>query len=217
MSGIPADRTDLINVHLRILVIEDSNNDYVIVKRALSKARFLSFECVRATCIEEVFPLLAKEEIDLVLADLTLPDSDWLETVTKLKQAARKIPIVVMTGLDDERLALQILRAGAQDYLIKSKIGTYELVRSIRYAIERKALMVELQDALENVRTLSGLLPICASCKKIRDDKGYWATVESYLAHHSGAQFTHGLCPECAQNFLKAAEQPPRNRPQSSE
>jgi hypothetical protein len=56
----------------------------------------------------------------------------------------------------------------------------------------------DLQNALAKVRTLSGLLPICASCKKIRDDKGYWTQVELYLKEHTAADFSHGLCPECA-------------------
>lgn len=55
----------------------------------------------------------------------------------------------------------------------------------------------QLTEALANVQTLSGLLPICASCKKIRDDKGYWNQIESYIMEHSGALFSHGICPEC--------------------
>ncbi|MCX6120742.1 MAG: response regulator [Ignavibacteriales bacterium] len=62
---------------------------------------------------------------------------------------------------------------------------------------EREKLIVELQQAIAEVKTLSGLLPICASCKKIRDDKGYWNSLEAYLMKHSSAQFTHGICPEC--------------------
>ena len=62
---------------------------------------------------------------------------------------------------------------------------------------EREKLIRELQDALANVKTLRGLLPICAYCKKIRDDKGYWNRLESYIRDHSGAEFTHGICPEC--------------------
>jgi PAS domain S-box-containing protein len=62
---------------------------------------------------------------------------------------------------------------------------------------EREKLILELQQALAEVKTLSGLLPICASCKKIRDDKGYWNSLEAYLTKHSTAQFTHGICPEC--------------------
>jgi PAS domain S-box-containing protein len=66
---------------------------------------------------------------------------------------------------------------------------------------ERERLIRELEDALAKVKTLRGLLPICASCKKIRDDKGYWTQVEVYLRNHSEARFTHGLCPECAKKL----------------
>ena len=62
---------------------------------------------------------------------------------------------------------------------------------------EREKLIQELQKALTEVKTLSGLIPICASCKKIRDDKGYWNQIESYISDHSEAEFSHGLCPEC--------------------
>ena len=62
---------------------------------------------------------------------------------------------------------------------------------------ERARLIIELEDALAKVKTLSGLLPICASCKKIRDDKGYWKQIETYIQEHSDAEFTHGICPEC--------------------
>jgi hypothetical protein len=63
---------------------------------------------------------------------------------------------------------------------------------------EKSSLIIKLQEALGRVKTLSGFLPICASCKKIRDDKGYWNQVEVYIRDHSEAEFSHGLCPECA-------------------
>jgi hypothetical protein len=62
---------------------------------------------------------------------------------------------------------------------------------------EREKLISDLQAALAEIKTLSGLIPICSWCKKIRDDKGYWTILEAYLNEHSGAQFTHGICPEC--------------------
>ncbi len=62
---------------------------------------------------------------------------------------------------------------------------------------EREELVVSLTEALANVKTLSGLLPICASCKKIRDDKGYWNQIENYIRDHTEAEFSHSICPEC--------------------
>ena len=66
---------------------------------------------------------------------------------------------------------------------------------------ERDKLILELRDALSKIKTLSGMLPICASCKKIRDDKGYWTQIESYIKHHSEAEFSHSICPECAKKL----------------
>ena len=77
-----------------------------------------------------------------------------------------------------------------------------DLTERKRAEQEREKLIAELQEALANIKTLSGLIPICAQCKKIRDDKGYWQQVEAYIHAHSEAEFSHGLCPDCAEKFL---------------
>ncbi|WP_306599318.1 PAS domain S-box protein [Geothrix sp. 21YS21S-2] len=74
-----------------------------------------------------------------------------------------------------------------------------------RVELEREELIRNLRAALQEVRTLSGLLPICSHCKKIRDDKGYWTQIESYIRDHSQADFTHGICPECTRQFFPEA------------
>ncbi|MBI4685199.1 MAG: hypothetical protein HY755_08355 [Nitrospirae bacterium] len=66
---------------------------------------------------------------------------------------------------------------------------------------DQRKLVQELQDAISKIKTLSGILPICASCKKIRDDKGYWNQVEAYISEHSEVDFSHGICPECAKKL----------------
>jgi len=84
-------------------------------------------------------------------------------------------------------------------------VGAIESLRdvtaSIRAKQEREHLIQDLQDALEKVQTLSGLLPICSSCKKIRDDKGYWNQIETYISSYSEAEFSHSICPACAQKL----------------
>ena len=70
-----------------------------------------------------------------------------------------------------------------------------------RAIAEREKLIVELQDAVARINRLNGLLPICAHCKNIRDDKGYWTQIESYIREHSEAEFSHGICPDCAQKL----------------
>lgn len=76
-----------------------------------------------------------------------------------------------------------------------------DISRRRRVEAEREKLIEELRTALDNVKQLSGLLPICASCKKIRDDNGYWNQIESYIRDHSEAEFSHGLCPDCAKKL----------------
>ncbi len=84
-------------------------------------------------------------------------------------------------------------------------LGTQGIARDIttrkQAEEEREKLITKLQEALNNIKTLKGLLPICAHCKKIRDDKGYWNQIEAYIRDHSDAEFSHGICPECAETL----------------
>jgi hypothetical protein len=87
-----------------------------------------------------------------------------------------------------------------------------QLERLERLVRERTSVLektnAELTQALGNIQTLSGLIPICAGCKKIRDDRGYWDQVESYIAKHSDAKFTHGICPECSRKYYPGIDYP---------
>ena len=78
---------------------------------------------------------------------------------------------------------------------------------------ERERLIAELREALAKVKTLSGLIPICAGCKKIRDDKGYWSQVDSYIARHTDAKFTHGYCPDCIKKYYPGFEEDDTDNP----
>ncbi len=81
-------------------------------------------------------------------------------------------------------------------------VGTHtDITFRKKSELENQRLLKELKEALSDIKILNGLLPICASCKKIRDDKGYWKQIESYIREHSEADFTHGLCPDCAEEL----------------
>jgi len=84
-------------------------------------------------------------------------------------------------------------------------VGTFGVFRDItdrkKAEIEREELINQLQDALSKIKVLSGLIPICSHCKKIRDDKGFWNKLEDYIAQHSDTTFSHGTCPECAKKL----------------
>jgi CheY-like chemotaxis protein len=186
---------------IRVLLIEDNPTDALLLRQACAAVPLMPCAFTHVERLSEGLKCLSEAHFDVVLLDLGLPDSQGLETFAKVQALATATPIVILTGLDDENLSLQAVRAGAQDYLPKEHIDGYIVTRSMRYAIERHQILEErkklMHEALVTVKTLRGLLPICAACKKIRDDNGYWNQLEAYIEAHSDAEFTHGLCPEC--------------------
>jgi DNA-binding NarL/FixJ family response regulator len=192
---------DMNDSAIHVLLIEDNPTDALLLRQACAADPLIPCAFTHVERLSEGLKWLSRVRFDVVLLDLGLPDSQGLETFAKVQALASATPIVILTGLDDENLSLQAVRAGAQDYLPKAYIDGYIVTRAIRYAIERHQILEErkklMQEALATVKTLKGLLPICAACKKIRDDKGYWNQLEAYIEAHSDAEFTHGLCPEC--------------------
>jgi PAS domain S-box-containing protein len=318
---------------LKLLVIESNPAVASFIREMLASQSHPAFELTTVDNLADGAQHLAENQIDLVVLDLSLPGNPGLQNLTRLRTQAPDVPIVVLTALEEDHLALQALREGAQDYLIKSETTRTMLVRALRFAIERKrgedarsrpaaivessldaiigmsleglivswnpgaerifgyafeevigryismlappgyadevpgfldllkcgqfikdfetlrltkdrqpihvaasispiknshgriigasviarnigeriraeqereGLLRQLQATLAQVKTLSGLLPICAGCKKIRDDQGYWTTVDVYVREHSQAEFTHGICPDCAAKYRAA-------------
>ncbi len=188
----------------RVLLVEDNPGDVRLLTLALAEDADAHFDLVEASRLSQAFDRLDRGDVELVLLDLTLPDGHGLDTFHRTHERAPDVAIVVLTGLDDESVAVRAVRDGAQDYLVKGQVSGQLLARSMRYAIERKRLALErerliadLRKALDEIKTLSGMLPICASCKKIRDDKGYWNQIETYIRERSEAEFSHGICPDC--------------------
>jgi signal transduction histidine kinase len=132
------------NAATRALLIEDNPDDACLLGEALNEARDASIELVHVEQLTEAANLLKATAFDVILLDLSLPDSQGIETVLRIQAAAPAIPIIVLTGLDDDNIALQAVRAGAQDYLVKGDINARSLVRAIRYASERKKSFEEL-------------------------------------------------------------------------
>ena len=186
------------NDHIKVFLIEDNNDDAVLIRRFLTAGQNMHIDVERADTLSSALKRLGEEKYDVILSDLGLSDSWGLVTFGKVHAANPEVPVIILTGLDDEAAALEAVHRGAQDYLVKSQINSRNLIRVIRHSIERQRLMAQLANSLKEIKILQGLLPICASCKKIRDDKGSWKQMESYISEHSQAQFSHGLCPDCA-------------------
>ncbi len=186
---------------IKILLIEDNPADARLIGELLKEVGGGRFEIVSDGMLSTGLRRLAEGAFDVVLLDLSLPDSQGFDTFTRVREQATGLPIMLLTGLDDEALAVRAVHEGAQDYLTKGEVTGHLLSRAIRYAVERNKLLRQLQDALAKVKTLSGMIPICAWCRKVRNDKGFWDQVEAYIESRSNATFTHGICPDCAQKI----------------
>lgn len=133
------------------LLVEDNPGDVFLFKEMLQQAIAVQFKIVQTDRLERAIQHLDKEKFDVILLDLSLPDSQGLSTLLRIKKRAERTPIVVLTGFDNEMLALESVRLGAQDYLVKEQVTVEILVRSIRYALERFHLVEQLCQTQEKL------------------------------------------------------------------
>ena len=139
---------------IRVLLVEDNPGDARLIQEMLAEGKVSRFDLVCADRFSDGMARLAERAIDVVLLDLSLPDSRGLETFVQMQDQVPDVPVLVLTGFDDEDLGVQAVREGAQDYLVKGQVDQHLLVRAVHYAIERKRVERELrkQTALDRVR-----------------------------------------------------------------
>ena len=130
---------------LQVLLIEDNPGDCRLIQELLKDSKLINFNLVCAGSLGNGFVQLQSGKFDVVLLDLSLPDSFGLETLISVRRNKPDVTVIVMTGTDDEALGLQATQAGAQDYLVKGRVSSWLLIRSIRYAIERKRFEARLE------------------------------------------------------------------------
>jgi diguanylate cyclase (GGDEF)-like protein/PAS domain S-box-containing protein len=147
------------SVTYRVLLVEDDPSDANLARQALRASTDTLFNVVWVTTLAETMQRLRTEKFDVLLLDLSLPDSAGLPTVQAVRLEASLLPIIVLTGHDDAGFALQTLELGAQDYLIKGSFDTDALVRTIGYSIERMHLAEKLQQSHDLLAKLSDQVP----------------------------------------------------------
>lgn len=189
--------------NITVLIVEDSLDDFYLLEETLTTAEEVEVVLLHVSRLAEAVTAAAAGGVDVAIIDLALPDSFGLDTFDVFHRHHPLIPTIIMTGALDREMAMEAVRRGAQDYLFKGENTSTAIIRSILYAIERQRLMTELKEAMDRVKQLEGMLPICSICKNIRDDKGYWNSVESYITHHSMAVFSHSICPDCARKHYQ--------------
>ena len=178
-----------------ILIVEDSPTNIQVLGRVLKDE---GYELAIATDGKEGLKMALDLSPDLILLDIMMPVMDGFETCTRLKKynQTKDIPIVFLTARGNADDIVAGFEQGAVDYITKP-FNSHELLARVKTHITLQMTIKKLKKALDEVKQLKGLLPICAKCKKVRDDEGYWQSVEKYISQKTDAKFTHSICPDC--------------------
>jgi DNA-binding response OmpR family regulator len=189
---------------MQVLIADD---DRILRHAVRAQACKWGYDVVECADGAEAWSRLQGESAPpIAVIDWQMPGLDGLTLCQELRNtpSLSGMYVILLTSNTSRQDVICGLESGADDYLTKPcdwnelharlRIGT----RIVQLQQALNARIVELQDALANVRRLSGLLPICAYCKRVRDDKDYWQQIEQFVSERSDAQFSHGICPPCA-------------------
>jgi DNA-binding response OmpR family regulator len=204
---------------MRILIAEDDTTARTILQAVLSKN---GYDVVSVSDGLAALDALSQADAPgVAIVDLIMPKLDGLEVVREIRavKTARPPYIIILSTKSETTDVVAGLDAGADDYLAKP-FDASELRARVevgRRMIEMRATLAdkvqELALALEQVKTLRGIVPICANCKNVRDDQGYWNRVESYFREHTEAEFSHAVCPDCMEKLYPQFTERRRSKP----
>ncbi len=196
---------------IRVLIAED---EFLVGKEITRILKDIGYEQIGiAQNGEKAVEMTRSLHPDIVLMDIKMPKLDGLQAARQILEAC-PTPVIILTAHESKEFFKKASETGVVAYITKppSKI---EIERAVTIALARHQDLLELQHLnrdlkshkeelekkLAEIKTLKGLLPICAKCKKIRDDKGYWNLIETYIEQHSEAFFSHGMCPNCSEEL----------------
>lgn len=189
-----------------ILVVDDEMTNRQLLKHILEDNYFsVALAEDGEVGLQKAYEIMP----DLILLDIRMPKKNGLEVCLELQQdpAMEEIPIIFITSVSESDTIVEGLNAGAVDY-VKKPFKTKELLARIDIHLElkraldnQKQLIKKLKHQIEENKRLRSLVPICFHCKKVRDDKGFWENVESYISIRSNIDFSHGICPDCMERY----------------
>ncbi len=194
--------------HQKVLVVED---EAIVAADLAESLRNLGFEPVGpADSGEQAIALAGSAQPDVVLMDIMLKGTMLGTEAARIIRQQFGLPVVFLTANSDTSIVNRAMTAEPFGYILKP-FEERELRINIEMAIyrrmmerEREALTRRLQDALDHIKVLSGILPLCSYCRKIRDTKtNTWHTLEDYVHTHTAAQISHGMCPVCYEKALR--------------
>ena len=192
---------------MKILIAEDDATSRMILKTVLGT---WGYEVVETQDGDEAWQFLQKEDSPrLIIVDWVMPGMSGETICRKLRETKPLTPayIIILTSKTDKEDIVAGLEAGANDYIrkpfdradLRARVRVGERVLELQSALADR--IHELQDALDHVKTLQGLIPICMHCHKIRNDQQHWERLEMYISEHTDAEFSHGLCPDCMKKY----------------
>ena len=175
-----------------VLIVDDEPVNLRVLSSYLAPE---PYRVLQASSGAEALERLEAEAVDVVLLDVMMPNMSGFEVCRRLRRrwSIEDLSVLFLTARAQVGDRVAGFAEGANDYLIKP-VERSELLSRIAKELQ---LLHRHRDLLEEARTLSGMLPMCPTCKRIRDDEGFWETVEGYVGERTGAQFSHGICPQC--------------------
>jgi sigma-B regulation protein RsbU (phosphoserine phosphatase) len=193
---------------IEVLVAEDEPVSRRLLERSLEQWGFQPVVCPDGA--EALRRLRAPDAPRIAILDWVMPSVDGIDVCRAIRdiETPTQPYLILLTARSRPEDVVAGLGAGADDYITKP-VDRDELQARLQVGMRIVGLqrrladrVAELETALANVRQLQGLLPICAYCKRIRDDKNYWNQVETYLGEHADVQFSHGICPSCLDRVM---------------
>ena len=194
---------------MKILIADDEPLSLQLLKKTLES---WNYEVVAVSDGQQALAeLQGSAPPRLAVLDWMMPGIDRVEVCRRARERleAQPIHLMLLTSRSASEDIAEALQAGADDSVTKpfdraelrARLSVGE--RMVRLESELRDRVQELENALERVKQLQGLIPICSYCKKVRDDSDYWHRVERYIEKHTSAQFGHGVCPDCYEKILK--------------
>lgn len=201
---------------IKVLIVEDNPADSRIMDELLTESEEAVFEVEVADRLSVALERLSTESVDVILLDLGLPDSHGLDTFSEMNSSSPRIPIIVLTGMDDHNLAIEAVRIGAQDYLVKGEVDCNRLVRSTLFAIERKRAEEALRESKEELRnvidsspdatTVTDLDGTVVACNQAALDAYGFSTKEELIGKNAAEFISHKDRQRSMENLRKAVE-----------
>lgn len=178
---------------MKILIAEDDAVSRRVLEKTLQNWGYTVTACENGSV---AWAMYLAGQFTLVISDWMMPETDGLELCRRIRASKRLdyCYFIILTARTGRQSYLEGMEAGADDYMTKP-VDVDELRARMRVAERILALQSDVQ-------TLRGILPICAWCKKIRDDATLWQSLEEYIAHHTMADFTHTICPQCSEKQI---------------